>query len=88
MLRETIRFSEVSDAVSFDALLVKFLRYCESKTENGNACLFWACATEGGAHIRIIKSDDARMLGRLLNYLSVHNFQLPRSEFARNGKLL
>jgi hypothetical protein len=83
MVRETIKFKRRSDALLFDQHLLRFLSYCESKSEAENSCLFSTCEQDERHHIRILQSDDTRMLGKLLNYLKISNF--PISTTASSG---
>jgi len=74
MFKQTIRFERAQDALVFDSHMVEFLRSCESGTDNDDACLFTTHLQDDRAHIRVVQTDSAQMLGRLLNYLSMRNF--------------
>lgn len=74
MFKQTIRFDRVQDALVFDRHMTDFLRDCETGCGDDEACVFTTRLQDAGAHIRVVQTDSARMLGRLLNYLSVRNF--------------
>jgi hypothetical protein len=75
MFKQTMRFDRGSDAEVFDQHLVDFLRYCEGRNEIGGACLFSCSQQEADIHIRVVQTDNPRMLGRLINFLNVRNYQ-------------
>lgn len=85
MVRETIKFSCRSDALLFDEHLLRFLNYCETRPDIEQSCLFSTCEQDDRHHIRIIETDNTRMLGKLLNYLKVSNFSLPVSGFTSHA---
>jgi hypothetical protein len=69
-----MRFDRASDAAVFDQHLVDFLKYCEGREEIAGACLFSYSQMDAHIHIRVVQTDNPRMLGRLLNFLNVRNF--------------
>ena len=74
MLKQSIRFERAQDAQVFDRHMVEFLRSCEYAAAEDDACVFTTRLQHEDAHIRVVQTDSAKMLGRLLNYLSVRNF--------------
>ncbi len=74
MFKQTIRFERAQDALVFDRHMVEFLRACKTGQDEDDACLFTTRLQDDHAHIRVVQTDSAHMLGRLLNYLSVRNF--------------
>jgi len=81
MVRETIRFKCRSDAMLFDKHLRGFLSYCETRPDRELSCLFSAHDQDDSHYIRVIQTDNTRMLGKLLNYLKIRKFKLPASQF-------
>ena len=79
MVRETIRFKNRADAVLFDQHLLRFLSYCDSRSDIEESCLFSTSEQDEHHHIRVLQSDDTRMLGKLLNYLKISDFPIPDS---------
>jgi hypothetical protein len=74
MFKQTIRFERAQDALVFDNHMLEFLRTCERGGEEDDACVFTTRLQDEDAHIRVVQTDSAQMLGRLLNYLTVRNF--------------
>lgn len=73
MFMQTMRFSQARDAEVFDQHIVDFLNHCEQRDGLGDACLFASSERDAGHHVRILKTDSARMLGRLKNFLRVRD---------------
>tara|TARA_R110000868_G_scaffold144412_1_gene363599 strand:- start:44043 stop:44312 length:270 start_codon:yes stop_codon:yes gene_type:complete len=87
MFKQTIRFEKAHDAHVFDQYLVDFLRSCEASDADNQACVFTTSLQESEAHIRVVQTDSANMLGQFLNFLSIRNFP-PATRMANDGKAL
>lgn len=74
MFKQVIRFEDAQSAHEFDQHLATFLRSLDDGEGEEDACVFTASQLDGGAQIRIIQTDCATVLGRLLKYLSAHDF--------------
>jgi len=74
MFEQTIKFDRKSDADLFDQHILDFLKHCEDQNQQEDACLFSTRENEQGHHVRVVKTDSPRMLGRLLNFLTVKDF--------------
>lgn len=74
MFKQVIRFENAQSAHEFDQHLATFLRSLDDGELEEEACVFTASQVDGAAQIRIIKTDCATVLGRLLNYLSARDF--------------
>ncbi|MEA1943235.1 MAG: hypothetical protein U9P68_13400 [Pseudomonadota bacterium] len=76
MFKQTIRFERAQDAYIFDQHMTDFLRQCDKDedTADAEACVFTTSLRDEGAHIRVVQTDSADLLGRFLTYLSMHNF--------------
>ncbi|MHA6288867.1 hypothetical protein [Maricaulis sp. CAU 1757] len=77
MFKQTIRFEKAQDAFVFDQYMVDFLRSCDEASSVGQgeaACVFTTHLQEPDAFIRVVQTDSADMLGRLLCFLSERNF--------------
>jgi hypothetical protein len=76
MFKQTIRFERAQDAYVFDQHMTDFLRLCDSEDaeSDAEACVFTTSLQDEQAHIRVVQTDSADLLGRFLAYLSVHNF--------------
>jgi len=83
MFKHTISFDRKNDAELFDQHILDFLKYCEEQNQKEEACLFSTSQQEQGRYIRVVKTDSARMLGRLSNFLTVKNVS-PSFLFAPN----
>jgi hypothetical protein len=76
MFMQTMRFAREQDAEAFDQHIVDFLNHCEQRDGLDDACLFASSERDAGHHIRILKTDSARMLGRLKNFLKVRDVSM------------
>ena len=74
MFKQTIRFERAQDAFVFDQYMIDFLRACDETEDEDDACVFTTSLQDAEAYIRVVQTDSAQMLGRLLTYLSVRNF--------------
>ena len=73
MFKQTMRFESVESAYEFDRHFAAFLRDLDAAAGQ-DACVFTASRREGDAHVRVVKTDSATVLGRLLSYLSARDF--------------
>ena len=76
MFVQTMRFSQAQEAEAFDQHIVDFLKHCEQRAGQDDACLFASSEHDAGQHIRVLKTDSVRMLGRLKNFLRVRNVSM------------
>ena len=76
MFMQTMRFNQAQDAEAVDQHIVDFLKHCEQRNGLDDACLFASSERDAGQHIRILKTDSARMLGRLKNFLRVREVRM------------
>ena len=74
VFKQTIRFEDAKSAHEFDQHIGAFLRSIDSDNATAAACLFTASRQDGDAYVRIVQTDCADLLGRLLNYLSARDF--------------
>jgi hypothetical protein len=74
VFKQTIRFGDARAAYEFDEHLAAFLRSIDAEKAADIPCVFTSSSLEGSAHLRVVQTDCADFLGRLLAYLSDHNF--------------
>ncbi|WP_300540789.1 hypothetical protein [Maricaulis sp.] len=86
MFRQTIRFERAQDAFVFDRHIAEFLRSCGAAGDSAgaDACLFTSSLQDDEAHIRVVQTDSADLLGRLLIYLTRRDF--PPTTQGRAGR--
>ncbi|BDX00651.1 hypothetical protein [Maricaulis maris] len=74
MFKQTIRFDDVRAAHEFDEHLAAFLRSMDAEKTAETPCVFTSSSLEGNAHLRVVQTDCADFLGRLLAYLAARDF--------------
>ena len=74
MFEKILKFDQKKDADLFDQHILDFLKNCEGEIQRDEACLFSTRALEQGRYVRIVKTDDPRMFGKLQNFMAVQNF--------------
>ena len=74
MFEKILKFDQKKDADLFDQHILDFLKNCEVENKRDEACLFSTRALEHGFHVRVVKTDNPRMLGKLLNFMTLKNF--------------
>lgn len=76
MFKQTIRFERAQDAFVFDQHMIDFLRIWDQDEHAGDddACVFTSSLKDEDAYIRVVQTDSADLLGRLLNFLSTRDF--------------
>ncbi len=74
VFKQTIRFEDAKAAHEFDQHVGAFLRSIDGESASDAACLFTASRVDGGAYVRVVQTDCADLLGRLLTYLSARDF--------------
>ena len=79
MFKQTIRFERAQDAIDFDQHMIDFLRMCDQGTEDAanDACLFTVSLREDYTHVRVVQTDSAQLLDRLLTFLTLRDFPPP-----------
>ncbi len=70
MYQTRIAFARDELASEFDLHLASFLRMCDLDPAPPPGFLYASRHAEDGYPVRIIRSDSARMLGRLQNFLA------------------
>lgn len=86
MFKQTIRFERAQDAYIFDRHMADFLRVCD-EGEADDACVFTTRLRDEEAHIRVVQTDSAELLGRFLTFLSVRNFP-PATQTSREAGMV
>ena len=74
VFKQTIKFDDVRAAYEFDEHLAAFLRSIDAEKTADIPCVFTSSSLEGSTHLRVVQTDCADFLGRLLAYLSAQNF--------------
>ncbi|WP_143743083.1 hypothetical protein [Maricaulis sp. W15] len=87
MFKQTIRFDDVRSAHEFDQHLAAFLRAFDAEEGHDDACVFATGGVDGDAYVRVVQTDSALVLGRLLNYLSARDFPPATSVRAHYAEL-
>ncbi|WP_138512378.1 hypothetical protein [Maricaulis alexandrii] len=79
MFKQTIRFERAQDAIDFDQHVIDFLRMCDQGAEDAanDACLFTVSLREDFTHVRVVQTDSAHLLDRLLAFLTLRDFPPP-----------